>query len=235
MKLFFRKLTFLCFAFVPLFSCAARIDGSFAEDSSAALTVVVSLEPRMTALIRSLAAVGGQTGPVLDGSAITQSMSGAPGVAHVSLRNTTPSAVEGQVRISRIGEFLAAADGSGFITFEQGRAGGRCVITINRENGPVILELLSAEIADYLNALMAPLATGEEISRPEYLELIAVVYNRAISDEIAGSRFRAFIEFPGVITSVTGGTFSGRRAIFDIPLLDLLVLETPLNYEVRWN
>ena len=162
-------------------------------------------------------------------------MAGAGGVASVSLVNTGPAALEGQVRISAIGDFLAAADGRGFIEFVQSGQGGRCVINISRENGPVIIELLSPQIADFLNALMAPLATGEELSRLEYLELVASFYNRAISEEIAASRIRASIDFPGTVTSVQGGTFSGRRVTFDIPLLDLLVLETPLSYSVLWN
>jgi len=236
MKFAFLPLS-LCFA--VLLSCAARIEGSLSADGSAALSVGMSLEPRMTNLIRSLSAAGGQAGsaerPVLDSAAITQSMSNAPGIARVSLRNTTPSALDGTVQISKISDFLSAADGSGFISFEQGRTGGRCEITINRDNGPVLLGILSPEIADYLSALMAPLATGEVMTKPEYLALVTSVYNRAISDEISASMIRASIDFPGPVTSVRGGTFSARRANFDIPLLDLLVLESPLSYEVRWN
>jgi hypothetical protein len=108
-------------------------------------------------------------------------------------------------------------------------------ININRANGPSVIELLSSDVSDYLNALMAPIASGEEITRSEYLELISSFYNRGISDEIASSRIRSSIEFPGAITGIRGGTFSGRRATFDIPLLDLLVLETPLIYEVNWR
>jgi len=193
----------------------------------------------MTSLIRSLAAAGGHTGPsdrpVLDGSAIAQSMSNAPGIAHVSLVNTGPSALEGAVVISNINRFLAVGETRGFVSFEQGRAGGSCEININRDNGPAILGILSPDISDYLSALMAPLATGEELTRLEYLQLVASVYSRGVSDEIAGSRIRASIDFPGQVTSVRGGTFSGRKVNFDIPLLDLLVLETPLSYEVRWN
>jgi len=224
-----------------LLSCASRIEGTLAADGTAVMSVSISLEPRMTTLIRSLSKAGGQTdGPVLDGPAIARSMSNAPGVASVTLRNTAEAAVEGQVRISRIGDFLSAAEAGrnvrrGFITFEQGNTGGRCIININRQNGPAILELLSPEISDYLNALMAPLATGEELNRNEYLDLVASFYNRTISDEIAYSRIRASISFPGNITSIKGGTYSGRRAEFDIPLLDLLVAETPLTYEVTWN
>jgi hypothetical protein len=194
----------------------------------------------MTALIRALSAAGEQisTETVLDGEAIALSMSAAPGIASVTLRNTSPSAIDGTVRISNVSEFLSAAEGgqkSGFIVFEQGSGGGRCEININRENGPQLLSLLSPEISDYLEALMAPIATGEEMSHADYLSLIGVVYSRAISDEITASRIHASIEFPGTVTAAKGGAFSGRRAEFNIPLLDLLVLEVPIAYEVRWK
>ena len=192
----------------------------------------------MTALIQRLAAAGGQTNSnlVLDGPAISRSMSNASfGNVTASLRNTAPAAIEGTIQILNINHFLTTGNMRGFIFFEQGQAGGRCVVNVNINNGPVLLANLSPEIAGYLNALMAPLATGEKISKSEYLFIVTTVYGKAVSDEIAVSVIRASIDFPGTITSVRGGAFSGRRAEFNIPLLDLLVLETPLNYEVSWN
>jgi hypothetical protein len=236
-----KKQYFLSFSLLllTLFSCAGRINGALSADGSSALSINMSLEPRMTAMIMSFGAAMGQTdSPVLDAAAIAKSMSAAPGIASVFLKNTSSSALEGSLQLSKAGEFLASVNNGDnqkkFIVFEQ-KNGGRCEININRVNGPVILDLLSAEIADYLNALMAPIATGENLSKTEYLELVAFMYSKAISDEIAGSRIRASIDFPGVITSVKGGTFSDRRADFDISLLDLLVLETPLAYEVQWK
>jgi hypothetical protein len=238
MKGFFSKLIILPLfpVFFALFSCTARIDGNITANGAAVLTVSMSLGQRMIALIRSLSAAGGQeSGQILDGSSLTRSMSQAPGVDSVMLRNTSQSAVEGQVRISQINTFLTAADGKGFITFEQARSGGRCEFSINLENSPVILEHLSADICDYLNALMSPIATGEKMSKGEYIELVGSFYNKPLSDEIAASKINVSIEFPGAITSVKGGTFAGRKANFDIPLIDLLVLETPLFYEVNWR
>ncbi len=175
----------------------------------------------------------------MDGAAISQSMSAAPGIDSVSLKNTSPSSLEGTVKIAKINEFLSAAGfedaGKRFITFEQEASGGRCGININLENGPSILEMFSPEAASYLNALMAPIATGEELNKSEYLDLVTSVYNKTISDEIAASRVCASIEFPGAVKSVSGGTFNGKTADFDIALLDLLVLETPLALEALWD
>jgi hypothetical protein len=224
----------ICFAVLPFFSCAARINGPLNRAGTAEFFINVSLEPRMAALIRNLAAAAAtaEDGPMLDGPAVALSMSAAPGIDSVSFENTAPAAIEGPVRISQISEL---GGGRNFISFEQGSGGGRCLVSIDRDTGPEILTLLSPEITDYLAALMAPLATGESLDKAEYLALVSSVYSRAISDEISRSRILASISFPGTIRSVRGGTFSGRRADFDIPLLDLLVLETPLSYEVVWN
>jgi hypothetical protein len=225
----------LAVVILPLFSCAARIDGSVSADGSAVFSVEMNLGPRMTALIRSLNSAAGQDDAlILDGPGMARSMS-MEGMTSVSLKNTGPGAVEGEFRVLNINQFLAAGGKGGFITFTQVSNGGSCKININLENGPGILENLSPDIADYMNALMAPIATGEAMSKSEYLDLVTTFYNRNISNEIAASMINVSINFPGNISSVTGGTFSGRRAVFDISLLDFLVLETPLVREVNWR
>jgi len=223
-------------AILTLFSCTARIDGNITANGSAVMTVNMSLGQRMTALIRSMAAAGGQENiQILDGQAISKSMSQAPGIDSVSLKNTSQTAVDGQVKISKMNLFLNEVKGKEFIIFEQGATGGKCVFSVNIDNSQIILEHLSKDVSDYLNAIMAPAATGEKMTKAEYLEIVASFYNKGISDEIAASRVRVSIDFPGAVTSAKGATLSGKKAVFDIPLLDLLVLETPLVYEVNWK
>jgi hypothetical protein len=96
------------------------------------------------------------------------------------------------------------------------------------------MALISPEVSDYLSAFMAPVVTGEELSKAEYLDLVSSLYGRALADEIAAARIYASVDFPGPLQSVRGGNFSGRRAEFTVPLIDLLVLENRLEYEVRW-
>jgi len=223
-------------AIFTLFSCTARIDGNITANGSAVMTVNMSLGQRMTALIKSIANASGQENvQILDGQAISRSMSQSPGIDSVSLKNTSQSAIDGQIKISKINLFLSEVKGKEFINFEQGATGGKCVFSINIENSQVMLGHLSKDISDYLNAIMAPAATGDKMTKSEYLELVASFYNKGISDEIAASRIRVSVDFPGAVTSAKGGTFSGKRAVFDLPLLDLLVLETPLVYEVNWK
>ena len=220
-------------------SCAARISGQFDSKGAGNFTVSASLQPRISGLIRSFQALGGaqQGSNIVDGEGIAESMAGAPGIAAVSFRNTAPSAIDGQVKITRIDNFLALGSAGGIVRFEQaaGKQGGTCTIYLDRNMGPEMLALLSPEIAAYLEALMAPLATGEAMGKDEYLELVGSVYGKGIADEIAQSVISASIDFPGKVQNVKGGAFLGSRAEFKIPLLDLLVLEAPLSYSVLWN
>jgi hypothetical protein len=228
-------LAFLLCAYV---SCATQINGSLKGDGQADLQIRAALEPQITAVIGGFATGFGKAqpgSPILDGPAISASMSAAPGVASVSFKNTSPAAIEGPVKIAKFGDFLAPGKAS-FIHFEQNAGGGgRCMVNLSLESGPEILTLISPDFRDYLSALMAPLADGEAMTKTEYVTLVGSFYGRGIVDEISKAVIRASLEFPGQIQSVQGGTFSGRRAEFAIPLLDVLVLETPLSYEVVWR
>ena len=231
----FSLIFFLVFA-----SCTARVSGSLLADGRADLNVYAALEPRMTMLLGTLAAASGvmQPGaPLLNGHSISASLSAAPGVASASLVNKTPSAIEGPVKISQINEFLAHGQAQGFISFEQGSSSrdGKCAVNFSRDSAPQLLDLISPEVSAYLAALMAPIATGEVLTKAEYLALAGSVYGRGIADEISQAVIRASVDFPGQVRSARGGSFSGSRAEFTIPLLDLLVLETPLSYEVVWR
>jgi hypothetical protein len=98
-----------------------------------------------------------------------------------------------------------------------------------------LLANLSPDIVDYVSALLAPVATGEELGRGEYLDLVKSMYGAAIAKEIETATVRVSIELPGTATSVRGGTITGRRADFSLPLVDLLVLEKPIVIEVAWK
>jgi hypothetical protein len=233
MKIFFPPL----FALLSLclFSCSSQINGVLYADGSADLTLRASLEPRMAALLRSFSVVSGAQGEtVLDGPAIGRSMAASPGIGSVSFRNSGPATIEGTIAISRVDQFLSGGRFR-FIRYEQGASGGVLTISLDRSSGPQLISLISGEVGDYLSALMAPVATGIALSREEYLEAVASLYTKAVADEIRGAMVVAVFDFPGPVGSVRGGVFSGSRVRFEVPLLDLLVLESPLFYEVTWR
>jgi hypothetical protein len=178
--------------------------------------------------------------PLLDAAEITKSLSAAPGIASVYMQNLSPASIAGTIRISQVDQFLLLPNsqtGTRFITYTpaQGSASGRLTIELNRSSGPQVLALFSDNVRAYLSALMAPVATGENLYKSQYLDLVASIYTKPVADEIASARINVVITFPGAISAVRGGTFSGNQARFEIPLTDLLVLNPPLRYEVSWK
>jgi hypothetical protein len=204
------------------------------------------MEKRVSVFIRALSGFAGTRtdSPIPDAELITLSLAAAPGIEEASFRNTGPESFEGTLRVSRIDEFLAVSGGKGrnFITLEEsksgGRPSGRLAVNLDFESAAEILPLFSEEIRDYLTTTLAPIALGEKQSKADYLKDVAFFFGKAdgpvIAAEIAAARINIAVDFPGPVTAVEGGTFSGRRAEFSVPLVDLLVLDTPLRYEVRW-
>ena len=227
-------------ALLLLGSCSAAVSGKIERDASGVLSIKAALEPKTAAAMRSLGTLGRRQGEaktaILDSQAINCSLKAAPGITDAALKNTAAEALEGTISISRIGDFLASAGtGSRFITFEPiGVSGGRLGIRVDRESSPALIARISRDAADYLSVLMAPAATGEKLGTAEYLELVRSVYGDGIAGEIATARFSAALTVPGAIKTVKGGSFQGRQARFEAALLDILILEQPLEYEIVW-
>ena len=193
----------------------------------------------MVSLIRTLRGFMGENDnePILDGSSIGQSMAVSPGVQAVSFRNTSPSALDGVISISKVDDFLTVGGSkTRLVTYTEGKQAGTSsiIIALDRDSAPEIIARLSPEAEEYLSALMAPAVLGETITRREYLSLISAVYGRPLADEIASARLKVSIEFPRPLTAIRGGNASGNRAEFDVPIVDILVLEQPLRYELSW-
>ncbi|MDR0448551.1 MAG: hypothetical protein LBH07_07770 [Treponema sp.] len=232
------------FAYIALFalfiifsSCTARLNARLIQDGSGNIQIQAGLEPNMIALLRSFRGLssGGQSNPALDAASINRSLQASPGVSSSSLRNTGQEKIEGIVGISRFGDLLNAG-ANRFISYQasSGAVSGRLAINLNRNIAPRVLEQISPDLVDYLSALMAPAATGEILSKGEYLSLVESVYGKALAGEISASRITAVIALPGPVKSVKGGTYLGPEARFDVPVIDLLVLERPLDYEITW-
>jgi hypothetical protein len=211
-------------------SCSGRITGVVKTDEQGEFIIEAELAPASARLLTSLSPTSAASAPVLDAAVIALSLRNAPGISSVRMQNATPESITGSIGFAKISDLLAAGNFR-FITWTPGRA----LITLDRRNGPQMITMLSQDVSDYLSAIMAPIATGEPLTRTEYLRLITSVYGSALAREIEGAEITASITFPGRITKAEGGTFSENMARFRVKLVDLLVLEKPLGYEVRWS
>jgi len=225
---------------IPLSACSARVDGRIAEGGTLSLTLETALQPKMATLMSTLSGAEADA-VVLDAPGIAASLRGAPGVGAVDLRNPSPRGLAGTILVADLNRFLTASGPGGaqtrlrFLSYETQDSGGSLAVHLDRAGAPELLALLSPDVVDYLSVLMAPAATGEALSRDDYLDLVRSVYGEGIAAEMRSASIEVALAVPGAILTVQAGTFSGRRAVLTVPLLDILVLDRPFVYEIRWK
>jgi len=230
------------FLFMTLSSCSARIGATLRADGSAEATISASVAQRTAALIRNLSGLSGSSGPgfVLDGAVLSGSLRNSPAVRSAALRNIDDRSVSGTISLGDI-RLLAAGPSTGggdkerFIRIEKTGPGGTVFMHLDRKSASAVLASLSPEIGAYLEALLAPVVTGEEMTEGEYLDLVASIYGDAVSAEIAAASLTLTLNLPRPAIGVLGGTLSGGAAEYSIPLVRLLVLENPADLAATWN
>ncbi|MDR2467577.1 MAG: hypothetical protein LBD22_01290 [Spirochaetaceae bacterium] len=221
---------------VAFTGCELRINGAVNQAGRAELSVSGALGTKITALLRRVTAQSGAaaTRPLLDAAELTTQLRAIAGIEHAEFKQKGSGGIEGQLVISKISSFIPQYIPYTLV-WEEAAHSGKMMLRIDRTNGPAILALFSPDLGDYLSALMAPIATGEELTKNSYLELLNSVYNAEIAAEIAAARLKLTLTVPGEISTIRGGAYTGRQAVFDTALLDFFVLEKPLLYEIQWR
>lgn len=117
-------------------------------------------------------------------------------------------------------------------------------ISLSRESVNAIINQLPPETADLLELLMAPVFTGEQLSRSEYLEIISAAYGEKIAKEIATATCTLCINAPTEIASTHVSTTNTsdiqvtrtkKTATVYIPLPLLLTLDETTDIYITWK
>lgn len=103
-------------------------------------------------------------------------------------------------------------------------------VVISPENVHALVQMFPPESRNFIDMLSAPLFTGEQMTKKEYEELIAVAYGKKIAAELQKAVFTLSIDVPYQIRSAhiaPIGTIEYKngqpsRASIRIPLTDLL-------------
>jgi len=101
-----------------------------------------------------------------------------------------------------------------FIQYDSTRTGGHLRLTLDRNNGPATLALFSQDVTDYLSALMAPIATGENLSQAKYLDLVSRMYGPRWRRKLKGPASALPSGSPGRLPRWRGEPIRGNRSIW---------------------
>lgn len=236
-----------------LTGCGGRLGITARSDGKADLSVVMDTGKAASAMISSIMASLYPSGPA----------SGPTDVASDSAGVFTPERAQALEKSLAGGDaetLSAKALSSSVLSLDAtvrdaasqtsaSRTGVRFASVVSVEKHSLTLNLSPAtmralyasmdlQTRSYVDLFMAPVFTGEPMSGGEYTALIASVYGKDLAQEIADARMEITLTAPRGETAAScsnaDAKLSGRSARFDVPLLDLLVLEEPQAYRITW-
>lgn len=109
-------------------------------------------------------------------------------------------------------------------------------ISINPENLNTILAHFPPETRDYIDILMAPVFTGEDLTTEEYIQLIKAAYGEKLAGELSGENLNLELEFPSknlkIFLNGEEKSLSGNN--LTIPLADFLTMSKGFSIKMVW-
>jgi len=239
-------------AIILFVSCTSSINGAFNAGNKLEISLNGAFLPRITALIKKLSESGSDV--LIDAKRINKSLSAISGIENVDFKNSGGRII-GKFTINNADRFFsinvaAAANGANNTKTANGVNGAgapRQIVTrtisgnsthykiyLDKELGGALVSTLLPELQAYLSAIAAPIATGETLGKDEYLDTVKDIYGVPLSQEIAGSTITVKLSFPSKVKSAAGKniTSSGNSVTINMPLVDILVLDKDLNYDI---
>ncbi len=112
-------------------------------------------------------------------------------------------------------------------------------VTLSADSVNAAIDLMPPNTKDYMDLLMAPIFTGEEMTAKEYEDLIGAAYGKTLADELKKTVFSLTVHCPEDVTdaSINGGGNAAtldKTAVFTIPLSTLLAMQKTLTARAEW-
>jgi hypothetical protein len=226
-----------------LFSaCSAQASSVIRADGGALITVQASVPEALAAKFRKLASVGGssgmgQTGPFFDAAAIRSSLAKRPGVTVLSLEQPSPYSVSLELSARSLDELAASPDlkSAGVLALSRGSGWTECRLRLARGQASALSALMPGIDPNLLDALSPPALEEDPVTVDEYKTMLKTVLGEKSMPAIEGAAIRLNITAPGTVIGSGGGSLSGSTLSAKLPIIDLLVLERPIEVWIRWK
>jgi hypothetical protein len=211
--------TILFFACVLLLAgCDTTVTVSADKKNGASFICSAAMGTAIEQTVRTVSGAQGSS-PLFNGSEIKKQMEAA-GFQNVSASDPSPSSLSLKGYISRLADGLPAVPGA-FTYSETPDGRHKLVFVLSARILKQAAALLPEKERSYTDLLMAPVFTGETMSKDEYLDLVSSVYGQSITEELKNSRLVIVMEAPvagskplkSVIQLVDLFTLSGNTEI----------------------
>lgn len=224
-------------AVLLLAACAVRQEASINRDGSGSIRFRVELTPFFVDYIRDMAEVSGEKqieqGRIFDLEGIRRGFEERPGVKVTRLASPKPEVLEGELAFRDVEAVFRGESQltqAGVISFTRRGNAKTLRLYLDRKNFAQVERLLP--ILD--NPLFASLGPRENegVTEAEYLDMMAFAMGDEGPAGIKSSAIELKVNVQGRLVSQSGGQPKDGGVLFRVPLIRVLLLDTPLDYSL---
>ncbi len=217
-----------------LSACSARLDGKLDAAGRAEFSVKVSMPGGLASKLRAMAGMPAAL-PLFDAAAAKKALEERAGVAAVEASCPDPDSLELSITVGDLAAALSSPDIEGLV--ERGAADGTqsLRILLSREHGKALLALVPGLDPALVEALSPPALGDNDSSKQDYREALASIIGTKSLPALDAASVSMALKVPGRIISSSGGRAEGSTWTASIPLLDILVLESPIELKLSWR
>jgi hypothetical protein len=230
-------LVFLAVALLA--ACSASVSSAIRADGSATMSIQADVTEAVAAKLRKLGTAAGgtgQTAPFFDQGAIRTSIAARPYLSLNELSSPSLDSLRLSVDVRSLRELAEAPDvkGSGLVVLTKGPSWTEYRFRLDRGDIKTLRALLPGIDPALMDALAPPAFDTDPVTAADYRTMLRSLFGEKAMPSIDAAAVTLAVSVPGTILDSGGGSLSGSTLTAKIPMLQILVLERPVEVWVRW-
>ncbi len=225
-----------------LSSCAGRLETTIRNDLSARMALRLEVPEALGARVRQIGGISPKA-DLFNSALLKEEFLGRKSIFLVDLSSPSPESLTSVIWVPSIAAFSADRSlvPAGMIELKSLPAGGsqpaqkELSVSLTRENAAAAFSLFPGIDKRLIDSLSPPALDADPISAAEYrMNLETVIIGKKAMPAFDACALELYITAPRTILSSSGGTVQGQVFKTKIPLFDMLTLETPIRFALRW-
>lgn len=218
-----------------LTGCAGSASLALRQDGSLGISLDAGIPGALAAKLRKLSSLS-EGAPLFDVEAARRTATSHQGLTSLTIGAPGPDAYTARIEAPSLEALLSEPElaSSGALRITTGQGWKELELRLERGHVEALLGLAPGLDRELLEALSPPALDPEPITKAEYHSMLRGILGEKALASLDAAVCRLSITVPGRVLGSSGGRLEGRSLSASIPILDLLVLEEPIDLKIRW-
>ncbi|MCE5257227.1 MAG: hypothetical protein LLF89_10340 [Spirochaetaceae bacterium] len=230
----------LCIFFMS--SCSGRVDATIRNDASARISLRIDVPDTLAARVRQIGNIPAKA-ELFDIARIKAEFEGRKSISLVDVSSGSPNSLTSVLWIPDLNAFVKDSSlvPSGMITYNKVPAYGsqpaqrELALNITKDNAEAAYSLFPGMDEVLIENLNPPALDKDPVSAADYrTNLETVIIGKKAMPAFDACALEITVTLPKSASSAKGGSVNGQVFKAKIPLFDILMLEKPIQMELRW-